>query len=264
MIRGRVRYFELVKVLGLTDFKLRFSNSILGYLWSMLKPLGIFLVLYTVFSFAPFFRRDALFRDKLLLGLFIWFYFAEASTGGIQSLLGKSHIIGKIYFPRSIAVLGSSLNYLLTFLINMGILLGYFLITGGGLTRYALFFVLYIAELYMIVLGISFLLSVVYLKFRDLVEIWSILITAGFYATPIIWPLSWLPEKYRYIVYINPIAIIVEYANRTLVEGRILDSSGSARMFFIGNCIVFAECLMLLVAGLLVFRKMAPRAAEYL
>ena len=128
MLRGRARYFELVKVLGFTDFKLRFSSSILGYIWSVLKPLGIFFVLYIVFGYFIFRGADPRYRDKLLLGIFIWGYFSEASTAGIQSLLGKSHLIGKIYFPRSIAVLGTSLNYLLTFMINMCIIAVFFAI----------------------------------------------------------------------------------------------------------------------------------------
>ena len=119
MRSSRARYFELVKVLGFTDFKLRFSTSILGYLWSVLKPLGIFSVLYLVFGRMLRFSDVPHYRDRLLLGIFIWGYFAEASTAGIQSLLGKSHIISKIYFPRSIAVVGASINYLLTFGINL-------------------------------------------------------------------------------------------------------------------------------------------------
>lgn len=265
MLKGRARYFELVKVLGLTDFKLRFSTSILGYMWSILSPLCIFFVMYIVFgSFLRFGKDDPLYKDKLLLGIFIWRYFAEASTGGIQSLLGKSHILGKIYFPRSIAVLGASLNYFLTFVISMAIVLVFFLFDRVHFSWYSLFFILYIVELYMIILGISFLLSVAFLKFRDLVEIWTILMTAGFYATPIIWPLSRIPEKYQKLVYINPIAFIIEYSKRVLVEGRILDAAGSAKMFYIGNGIMLAECIFLLAVGYLVFRKMAPRAAEYL
>ena len=264
MLRERARYLELVKVLGLTDFKLRFSTSILGYIWSVLSPLGIFFVLYMVFGFLIFRFADPHYRDKLLLGIFIWSYFSEASTAGIQSLLGKSHIIGKIYFPRSIAVLGTSLNYFLTFIINMCVVAVFFAIDGVGFNRYSLFFLLYVVELYCIVLGISFLLSVVFLKFRDLTEIWAILIMAGFYATPIIWPIDMLAEKYRKFLFINPLAFIVEYSKRVLVEGRIQDASGSSTMFLIGNCIIFAESLVVLVVGLLVFRKMAPRAAEYL
>ncbi len=154
MLRGRAGYFELVKVLGLTDFKLRFSTSILGYLWSVLKPLGIFFVLYMVFGRMLRFSADPLYRDKLLLGIFIWGYFSEASTAGIQSLLGKSHIISKVYFPRSIAVLGASINYLLTFGINLCIVAVFFAVDGVGLNRYSPLFLLYVAELYLIVLGI--------------------------------------------------------------------------------------------------------------
>ena len=264
MLRRRAKYFELVKVLGLTDFKLRFNTSILGYVWSVLKPLGIFLVLYIIFGNFLLRGSDPRYRDKLLLGLFIWNYFAEASTGGIQSLLGKSHIIGKIYFPRSIAVLGTSLNYLLTFMINMCIVAVFFFIDGVGYNRYTPLFILYVVELNMIIIGISFLLSVVYLKFRDLVEIWAILITAGFYATPIIYPIEMVPQKFQKVLFINPLTFIIEYAKRVTVEGRILDATYSAKTFIIGNCIVFAESLILFIVGFLVFRKMAPRAAEYL
>jgi ABC-2 type transport system permease protein len=264
MLRKRAGYFELVKTLGLTDFKLRFSTSILGYLWSILSPLGIFIVLYIVFGRFLKFGNEPYYSDKLLLGIFLWRYFSEASTAGIQSLLGKSHIIGKLYFPRSIAVLSTSLNYFLTFLISMGIVAVFFIVDGVGFNRYSYFFILYVAELYMLILGISFLLSVVYLKFRDLVEIWTILITAGFYATPIIWTLDRIPAKYQKLVYINPLTFIVEYSKRVLVEGRIIDQAGSAKMFFIGNCIILLESLSILAIGFLVFRKISPRAAEYL
>jgi ABC-2 type transport system permease protein len=264
MLRGRSRYFELVKVLGFTDFKLRFNTSILGYLWSVLKPLGIFFVLYIVFGYFIFRGADPRYKDKLLLGIFIWSYFSEASTAGIQSLLGKSHIIGKIYFPRSIAVLATSLNYVLTFAINMAIVCAFLLIDGVGFNRYSLLFPLYLVELYMIVLGLSFLLSVAYLRFRDIVEIWTIVITAGFYATPIIYPIEMVPEKFHKFLYLNPITFVVEYSKRVMVEGRILDASSSARTFLIGNCILFCESLLLLLIGFLVFRRSAPRAAEYL
>lgn len=264
MLRGRARYFDLVKVLGLTDFKLRFSTSVLGYIWSVLKPLGIFFVLYMVFGTFILRGADPRYKDKLLLGLFIWNYFAEASTAGIQSLLGKSHIIGKIYFPRSIAVMSTSLNYLLTFAINLGVVIVFLLIDGIHFNRYAFLFPLYIAELYMIVLGLSFLLSVAFLRFRDLVEIWAILITAGFYATPIIYPIEMVEWKYQKLLFINPITFIVEYSKRVMVEGRIIDAAGSASTFLLGNCIIFSESVLLLVVGFLVFRKAAPRAAEYL
>ena len=264
MLRGRARSFELVKVLGLTDFKLRFSTSVLGYIWSILKPLGIFFVLYIVFGYFIFRGADPRYKDKLLLGIFLWSYFAEASTAGIQSLLGKSHIIGKIYFPRSIAVLATSLNYVLTFMINMGIVIVFFLIDGVGFNRYSFLFLLYIVELYMIVLGLSFLLSVAYLRFRDIVEIWTILITAGFYATPIIYPIEMVPARFHKLLFLNPITFIVEYSKRVMVEGRILDANYSAKTFIIGNCVIFSESLLLLVIGFLMFRRSAPRAAEYL
>ncbi|MCX6357254.1 MAG: ABC transporter permease [Candidatus Aureabacteria bacterium] len=264
MLRGRAKYFELVKVLGFTDFKLRFNTSILGYIWSILKPLGIFFVLYIVFGYFIFRGGGPRYKDKLLLGIFIWSYFAEASTAGIQSLLGKSHIIGKIYFPRSIAVLATSLNYAITFIINMAIITVFFMIDRVGFNRYSPLFLLYIAELYLIIMGISFLLSVVYLKFRDIVEIWTILITAGFYATPIIYPIEMVPPRYQKLLYLNPITFIVEYSKRVMVEGRIVDAAGSAHMFLVGNCVIFAESVLLFIAGFLVFRRMSPRAAEYL
>jgi len=264
MLQNRARYFELVKVLGFTDFKLRFSTSVLGYVWSVLKPLGIFFVLYMVFGTFILRGADPHYKDKLLLGLFIWSYFAEASTAGIQSLLGKSHIIGKIYFPRSIAVLATSLNYFLTFMINLCVVMVFFLIDGVGFTRYALLFPLYVAELYMIVLGISFLLSVTYLRFRDLVEIWTIVITAGFYATPIIYPIEMVAWRYQKLLFLNPITFIVEYSKRVLVEGRVLDATHSPTTFLLGNCIIFLESVLLLVIGFLAFRRSAPRAAEYL
>jgi ABC-2 type transport system permease protein len=146
----------------------------------------------------------------------------------------------------------------------MGIVVCFFLFDGIVFTRYSLLFLVYMVELYLIIIGISFLLSVVYLKFRDLVEIWTIIMTAGFYATPIIWPVERLSEQYRKLIYINPLAIIVQYSKRVLVEGRIADAAGGVEMFVLGNVLILAESVLLFVIGFLVFRRMSPRAAEYL
>jgi ABC-2 type transport system permease protein len=140
----------------------------------------------------------------------------------------------------------------------------FFIIDGVGFNRYSFFFILYVVELYLIVLGISFLFSVAFLRFRDLVQIWTILIMAGFYATPIIYPIEIVPPQFRKLLFINPLAFIVEYSKRVLVEGRIVDNAGSAETFFMGNCIIFAESVIIFIVGFLVFRKRAPRAAEYL
>jgi ABC-2 type transport system permease protein len=146
----------------------------------------------------------------------------------------------------------------------MGIVLVFFVIDGIGFNRYSFLFLLYIAELYMIVLGLSFLLSVAYLRFRDIVEIWLILITAGFYAAPIIYPIEMVPARFQKLLFLNPMTFIIEYSKRVMVEGRILDANYSARTFLIGNGIILAESLLLMIIGFLVFRRSAPRAAEYL
>jgi ABC-2 type transport system permease protein len=113
-------YWGLVRELAAADFKLKYQGSVFGYFWSLMKPLAIFGVLYLVFT--VFVRIPSDIKDYpvyLLLGIVLWNYFAESTSNGMRSIVDKSDLIRKVYFPRIVILLGSSISALITLLLNL-------------------------------------------------------------------------------------------------------------------------------------------------
>ncbi len=248
-------YMELILRLAWTDFKLRYQGSVLGFLWSLLKPLLQFVVLYVVFSI---FMRLAVpnYQLYLLLGIMIWNYFSEGTNSGLYSLASKSNIIKKVYFPRIIVVLASSLHTLLTMLLNLLVFFFFFILSGKTFPWTGFLLIIDLAVLYILVLGISLILSVTFLKFRDINQIWEVFLMSAFYLSPIIYPLEFIPEKYRLVLFLNPLTGLIQYARLLVLEGTLPSLGGVA---YVGGTSVG-----LLLLGLFLFTKFSHKAAEEL
>lgn len=197
---GRRNYLYLTLVMAITDFRVKYDNSVLGYFWSLLKPLLMFGTLYLVFS--VFVRWEVEnYRLYLLLGIVLWNFLSEVTLNSMVLLEGKSSILKKIYFPRWIIVIASSLTSLLTLLLNMAVFFIFFIFSGAHFHTGALLLVVYLAELYIFVVGVSFLLCALYPKFRDIHHIWEVFVQLGFWATPVIYPISIVPAKYHRVIF---------------------------------------------------------------
>ena len=251
---GATHTLFLLKQLALTDFKLRYNNSILGYLWSLLNPLLIFSVYYLVFSVFMKFGGVAHYQLYLLLGILLWNYFAESTSNGMASIQYKSSLISKINFPKWIIVVASNLTSMLTLLINVLIFSVFFVLSGASFFSGMPFFVLCLIQLVLLSLGVSFLLSSFYLKFRDLMHIWGILTQMLFWLTPIIYPVKLIPLSIRHLFMLNPMARIIEDSRDVLIYGRIPG--------FRDSILSMAIILMILVVGILIFNKRSKRFAE--
>ena len=250
------RETDIIRSLVYADLKQRYNGSILGWIWVVLKPLLIFAVLNFVFS-RVFAHNDPLYGIKLLTALILWNFFAEASTVGLQALTNHAHIITKIRIPHwtvIVSSIGSScvnfLPYLLilyVFCIFYGIILGPLaiikLIIASG-------FVL------MLALAAGFLLSPLFVRFRDINQIWEVVITAGFFLTPIIYPFELIPDKFKPVAVLNPMAYIVEYA-RSAVLGH---------QFVYGHNLLISLSIIacLFLAAAFYFRLSSGRAVERL
>lgn len=202
---------EIVKQLTLTDFKLRYSGSVLGYLWSLLKPIGLFLVLYTVFDkMLKFGEGIEHFPTYLLIGIMLWSFFSEVTMNGVQSIVNRADLIKKIYFPRIIIVLVSSLSAMINLGFNLIVLAGFMAYFKINVFDWDTFLVIpYLLELWAIGFGCALILSILYVKFRDLSHIWELLLQVMFYLTPIIYPLSFIPERFLKFILLNPVAQII-------------------------------------------------------
>lgn len=211
---------RILKEIAVSDFKVRYQNSILGYFWTLIKPLLLFAVLYVVFSIFMRFPVEN-YQLYLLLGVIIWNFFAEATSIALRCFENKRSLITKIYFPRVIVVIASTLTSFLTFLLNIIVFFIFLFISDIQLSFNFFFFIVYVIALYFVILSVSLILSVLYVKFRDISHIWDVLLQVSFWLTPIIYPVSMIPDKYHRLIYLNPLARIIEYSRAIFIKQHI-------------------------------------------
>lgn len=220
--KNRVLLKELIK----TDFKLKYQGSTLGYLWSVVKPLMLFAVIYIVFvNFLRWGGDIPHYAVYLLTGTVLWTFFTEATSLGIQSIVSRGDLLRKINFPKYILVISATVSALISLGINLCIVLVFSLISGVDFRWSILFVPLVIIELYVLALGISFLLGAVYVKYRDVLHIWEVIIQALFYATPIIYPISMVVAANPAIaklLLLNPIAQVIQDARFSIVTNETI------------------------------------------
>jgi len=213
-------HLEILRTLSLTDFKLRYHGSLLGYIWALLKPLLIFCVLYLVFQFM-FGSQVEYYALRLLTGIILWSFFAEATNAGMNSLMQRANIVTKLSVPRWIIPLASIATSALSLLINLGILVLFFMGNGKIPSVGALLYALaLLVLLFVIIIGFSLLTSVLLPRFRDLGQIWEVLLNALMYATPVIYPITAIPESYRGWFYLNPLTPFFEHIRLLLIENK--------------------------------------------
>lgn len=219
-ILTRYRYsFILLKQLVKTDFKLRYQSSLLGYLWSVLKPLFLFLIMYMVF--VKVLNIDFGVKNSgayLLLGLVIWGFFTEMTGGSVGAIVGKGDLLRKLNFPRYTIVLATGLSALINLLINMIVAFAFIFFGGQELQLDAVLAILVFVELFAIGMALAFFLSAVYVRLRDVGYVWDVVLQAMFYITPIFFPITLAPLVAQKILILNPVAQCMQDIRYLLVS----------------------------------------------
>jgi lipopolysaccharide transport system permease protein len=253
--QGRVlRHAGLIWTLVRTDFKTRYHGTLGGFVWALLKPMSIFIVLMGVFSFL--FATNPTYKLDLIVGLFLWDFFAEGTKSGLISLQAKGYLLTKARVPPWILVVTSIANALITLAV-FTLVIGIFLAatdhapTLQGMVAYAG----YCLALVAIVVGFALGSSVLFLRYRDLNQVWEVALQAGFFLAPIIYPLGILPERFHFYLYIWPLTPVIEFSRAALVAGVLPTLRGDAYLLL--------DALCCLVAGVVIFSRLSPRAAEY-
>ncbi len=255
------KYIVLIKELALTDFKLKYQASVMGYLWSLAKPLMLFSVLYVVFTrFLKIGSNIEHYPVYLLLGVVIWGFFTEITASSLDAIVGKGELIRKIYFPRNVLLLSRSITALLTFALNLLAVLAFILATGVQLTPRAFLFPFVVLELFVLTVGIGFFLSALFVRFRDISHIWEIVLQALFYATPILYPLSLVPTRYANLLLLSPVAQIIQDARYLLITPQTITAWNTLVWKYVW--IPYTVPFVVLGLGLLVFNKSAAKFAE--
>src|SRR5579863_678298 len=268
------RNLNLVRELSITSFKLKYTGSALGYVWSLMKPLMLFGIMYLVFSILlKVGKTDKDFPIQLLIAIVAWTFFTEATSTAMNAVAGNGDLIRKAYFPRWILVVASTTSSLLTFAINtILVLVVTFALGDLDLSLRSLLVPLYYLELIVLVLGLSMLLSSLFVFFRDLGHIWEILSLVLFYGSAIVIPFSlihdklsaahgeWLP-KLAVVAGMNPIAQIV-----TDLRYALVNPSLPTMAHYLGGLVVIPILLtvVIFIVGFVVFNRLTPKFAESL
>lgn len=251
--------------LAKTAFKLKYTGSILGYMWSLVKPLLIFGMMYLIF--AAFLLRGRTvpgenFTVQLLVAVIVWTFFVNSTATAISAIASNGHMIRKAYFPRWILVISSTLSASMTFAVNsalilvIGFPLGWF-----QLGWYSLAVPLLVVELYVLILGISLLLSSLFVFYRDLGHVWEIITQLLFYASAIVFPFSLIPVRFRVPMSLNPTAQIIEDLRHALVSPKVpwvADILGPAYV------VPLVAVLVVFGLGAYTFNKLTPKFGEAL
>lgn len=213
--RNRTLLAELVR----TDFKLRYQGSLLGYAWSLLRPLLMFGILYVIFALVLG-SGDGIphYPVYLLLGIVLWTFFTDMTSQSLGSIVGRGDLIRKISIPRWLIVVSASIGALINLGLNMLVVVVAMIINKAPILDTVIVLPLLIVEIYLFALGISLFLSAAFVKFRDLTFVWEVVLQAGFYLTPLLYAMTLIPAALHKFQLMNPMAQAVQDARYALVS----------------------------------------------
>jgi homopolymeric O-antigen transport system permease protein len=250
------RYRDLLLLLVYRDFTTKYKQTVLGPAWFVLQPFLTSVVFTVVFAGAIRIPTDGvppmLFYFTGLLG---WNYFAQTFQNASGTLINNAGIFGKVYFPRIVVPLAAVVSNLMTFALQLSFMLcfwvyfKYFTATGTafGLSGAVVFLPLVVAQIALLSLGVGLWLSALTAKYRDFVLLSAFVIQIWMYATPVIYPLSQIPERWRWLAIVNPMTMPVE-ALKYMFLGRGVVASAYA-------AISIGLALLAFISGLIVFNK---------
>jgi lipopolysaccharide transport system permease protein len=249
----RIRFAGLLWTLVRTDFKARYHGTLGGFAWALLKPAAMFVVLLAVFSFL---FPDPNYKLQLMIGLFLWDFFAEGTKAGLASLHAKAFLFTKIRVPLWVLVLTSLANPLITLAVFSVVIVTFLALSGSPPSAQELaLFIGYCTAMTLLVLAFSLASSVLFLRFRDLNQVWDVMIQAGFFLAPIVYPLGIVPERVHVYFYLWPPTPIIEFSRAVLVSHTV--PSVAAHVY------LAIEIGAALAIGVLVMRRYGRHLAEH-
>lgn len=261
---ARTRYlFSLTRTLALSEFKTRYAGSVLGYFWSVSKPFALFGVLYVIFTHVLRFGTGIEhYPVMLLVAIVLWSFFLEVTSSSLAVLVARSDLLRKVSFPRLALPVSVSITAALALVFNLVAVVAFMLLNGVEPRLEWLWFPVLLVELYACALGVGLILSVLYVGLRDIGQVWELVAQLLFYSTPILYPLSLVPERFQSWMLFNPVAQIIQQSREVLVGPQ----SGVARDALDGwlVAIPYAIAVVLLLGGIVMFQRAAPRIAERL
>lgn len=262
---GWRRSLDLLYMIAVTDFKKTYFGTLLGYLWSLARPLLLFAVMVTVFTKIFHLGTVEHYPVLLLMNIVLFGFFQEATMTAVGSVVAQESIVRKTQFPRLVIPLSVVLTSVFNLLLNLVVVVIFFLGFGVMPKWTWLLFPVVLVLLVVFTIAVSMIVSALYPRFRDVAIIWTVFSTALFYATPILYPVEVLGghQTLRHLILLNPLAPIFELARKWMISpsapGPVAAAGGWLQMLpsialFVGVC----------VAAVWIFNREAPRIAEQL
>jgi ABC-2 type transport system permease protein len=254
---------RVLRVIARIEFKLKYADSVLGYFWSIAKPLALFSVLYIVFG--RFFKLNAGFKHYplyLLAGIVLWTFFIDATSLTLNSMVARGSLLRKLAFPRLVVPMSTTLTAGITFCVNLLVIAAF--VAANRLTPHLswLLVIPLLVELYVFTLGVGLILATLFVRFRDVGQVWELLGQLLFYASPIIIPVGYLPPWFQPISFLNPFVQIMQDVRRALIYDMPVTTATSVFGGHLGHAIPIVIAFATFAAGLIFFRRESPWFAE--
>jgi ABC-2 type transport system permease protein len=263
---GPRRFFDLLWLTSVTEFKRVYFGTVLGYVWSLIRPLMLFGVLLFVFTQVFKIGSDEAphYPVLLLLGIVLFTFFSESTLNSVTSVVTQEGVVRKTQFPRLVIPLATTLTGAFNLCLNMIVVFAFILAFGVDPTWTWLLFPIALAMLFVFTAAVSMALSVLYVRFRDVAIIWTVVAQVLFYGTPILYPIEALGnETTERLLMVNPLAPIFEQARVWVVEPNAptaTEVAGGAAGLLPAAIIYVAVCAF----AVWIFNREAPRIAEEL
>ena len=260
---GARRFFDLLWLMAVTEFRRTYFGTVLGYVWSLIRPLMLFGVL--LFVFTRVFKIGSTLPDYpvlLLLGIVLFTLFQEATQNSVTSVVAQEGVVRKTQFPRLVIPLSTVLTSTFNFALNLIVVFIFILAWGVDPTWTWLLFPFAVLALFVFTCAVSTMLSVLYVRFRDAAIIWTVLSQVLFYATPVLYPVEFLKDSaIERILMFNPLAVIFEQVRVWVLEPSAptaVEAAGGALYLLPALAIYVGVC----VFSAWLFTRDAPRIAE--
>ena len=260
------RFFDLLWLISVTEFKRVYFGTILGYLWSLLRPLMLFGVL--LFVFTKVFRIGSELHNYpvlLLLGLVLYTFFQEATSAAVTSVVGQEGVVRKTQFPRLVIPLSTVVTGAFNLALNLIVVFVFILAWGVDPSWSWLLFPVAVAALAVLTTVVSMALSALYVRFRDVAIIWVVVSQVLLYATPILYPIEKLENPtYEHLLMVNPLAPIFQQVRIWVLGEADAPSAVQAAGGWLGLVPALAIYVFACAFGVWIFTREAPRIAERL
>jgi lipopolysaccharide transport system permease protein len=248
------QYRELIWNLTIADLKNRYQNTTLGFFWSLLSPLLQALVLY--FIFRHIWGQEENFAVNIVVGMMAWQFFSTGTSSSLRSIVSKSGLVTRIYIPRQILVLSNVLANLINFLFTFIVLLFIILVSLRYLPVTVLLFPIIHICFFFFVFGAGLFLSALFVYFRDINEIWQVIIRVLFFCSPIFYPLDIVPASIMPYYLLNPVTQFIIIYRDVMVAGNLPSLHSIA--------VIVGFAIVALLVGSFTFNKLQRRFAEEL